>query len=40
MRLFGTALMASVMWACSDDEIKDAPNIGNTDKPQWYYAGG
>ena len=40
-RLLGTALMASALWACSDDEITDSTSVnGEQEKPQWYYAGG
>lgn len=40
-RLLGTALVATALCACSDDEIKDDPTSGTEgDKPQWYYAGG
>lgn len=40
-RLLGTALMASALWACSDDEITDnTSGNGEQEKPQWYYAGG
>lgn len=31
--------MLAILPACSDDEIKDEPDV-NSEKPDWYYAGG